>query len=88
MTAIGGSCLCGGVRFEVDLPFRRANHCHCSFCCKHSGTFGETQGRVPREQFRLLGGDDLIRVFEPEGGTAVKAFCSICGSSLFGAYWP
>jgi hypothetical protein len=24
-----GSCLCGGVRFEVTAPFRRASHCHC-----------------------------------------------------------
>ena len=22
------------------------------------------------------------------GGGLVKAFCSVCGSSLFGAYWP
>ena len=88
MAAIQGSCLCGGVRFDVELPFSRANHCHCEFCRKHSGTFGETQGRVPREQFRLLQGEALLRVFKPEGGTAVKAFCSICGSSLFGAYWP
>jgi hypothetical protein len=88
MSAVGGSCLCGGVRFEVELPFRRASHCHCSFCRKHSGAFGLTQGRVSREQFRLLQGEDLLRVFKPEGGTAVKAFCSVCGSSLFGAYWP
>ncbi len=27
-----GSCLCGGVTFNVELPFRRANHCHCSRC--------------------------------------------------------
>ena len=66
--ALPGSCLCGGVRFEVDLPFRRANHCHCSFCRKHSGTFGLTQGRVPREQFRLLEGEELLRIFRPEGG--------------------
>src|SRR5205085_1658725 len=88
MTTIAGSCLCGGVRFEVELPFRRANHCHCEFCRKHSGAFGETQGRVPREQFRLLQGEELLRVFKPEGETAVKALCSVCGSSLFGAYWP
>jgi hypothetical protein len=85
---IGGSCLCGGVRFEVDLPFRRANHCHCSLCRKHSGTFGLTQGRVLREQFRLLQGEELLRVYRPPEGTAVKAFCSVCGSSLFGAHWP
>ena len=84
---VSGSCLCGGVRFEVTAPFRRANHCHCSRCRKHSGTFGETQGRVPRSGFRLLAGEELIRVFRPDGGAA-KAFCSVCGSSLFGGDWP
>lgn len=84
---LAGSCLCGGVRFEITRPFRRANHCHCSRCRKHSGTFGETQGRVPREGFRLLEGESLLRVFRPGGG-AVKVFCSACGSSLFGGTWP
>ena len=45
------------------------------------------QGRVAREQFRLLAGDHLVRAFAPPGG-AVKAFCSVCGSSLFGGSWP
>jgi hypothetical protein len=82
-----GSCLCGGVRFELTAPFRRANHCHCSRCRKHSGTFGLTQGRVPREGFRLVQGEELIRVYRPAAGMA-KAFCSVCGSSLFGGTWP
>jgi hypothetical protein len=47
-----------------------------------------TQGRVPREGFRLLAGEELIRVFRPAEGAAVKAFCSECGSSLFGGTWP
>jgi hypothetical protein len=83
-----GSCLCGGVRFEITLPFRRANHCHCSRCRKHSGTDRLTQGRVPREGFELLAGEELIRVYRPADGAAVKAFCSVCGSSLFGGTWP
>jgi hypothetical protein len=82
-----GSCLCGGVQFEVTAPFIWANHCHCSRCRKHSGTFGGTQGRVRREGFRLLSGEELISVYRPEGGR-VKAFCSVCGSSLFGNEWP
>lgn len=82
-----GSCLCGGIHFEVTAPFRWANHCHCSRCRKHSGAFGGTQGRLPRTGFRLLAGEELIRVFRPDGGR-VKAFCSVCGSSLFGAEWP
>lgn len=84
---VSGSCLCGGVRFEVELPFTRAVHCHCSRCRKHSGAFGLTVGHVPMRQVRVLQGEDLIRVFEPPGGR-VKAFCSVCGSSLFGRRWP
>jgi hypothetical protein len=85
--SLGGSCLCGGVRFEITLPFRRANYCHCSRCRKHSGAGALAQGRVPREGFRLLEGEELIRVYRPPDG-AVKAFCSVCGSSLFGGTWP
>jgi hypothetical protein len=71
----------------VTPPFRIAVHCHCSRCRKHSGTFGLTQGRVPKDRFRLVQGEELIRVYKPNGGK-VKAFCSECGSSLFGGDWP
>lgn len=87
MEPVTGGCLCGGVRFELTQPFRRASHCHCSRCRKHSGTLGLTQGRVPLEGFRLLQGAELVQVYRPEGGAA-KAFCSVCGSSLFGGTWP
>ena len=87
-TIVRGSCLCRRVRFEVEPPFLRASYCHCSRCRKHSGADGCIQARVPRERFRLLAGEDSIRVFVPEGGGAVKAFCVHCGSSLFGGDWP
>lgn len=85
--AVPGSCLCGGVRFELTAPLRRANHCHCSRCRKESGAFGLTNGRVPREGFRLLAGEELLTVYRPREG-AVKVFCSECGASLFGGHWP
>src|SRR5204862_2789306 len=85
--SIRGSCLCGGVRFEVDPPFIQANHCHCERCRKHSGTAVCTQTRVLKEQFRLLQGKELIKVYG-KGEGAVKAFCVNCGSSLFGGDWP
>jgi hypothetical protein len=87
MEPLTGTCLCGGVRFEITQPFRRASHCHCSRCRRHSGTFGLTQGRVPRTGFTLLQGGELIHVYRPPDGMA-KAFCSVCGSSLFGGTWP
>jgi hypothetical protein len=85
---IHGGCVCGGVRYEVELPFRRASTCHCSRCRKHSGSIGLVQGRVARERFRLLQGEELIRVWTPPDGGAVKAFCVECGSALFGNQWP
>ena len=88
MATASGGCLCGGVRFEVELPFRRANFCHCEHCRRHSGGPGLLQARIARERFRLLQGGELIRVYRPPEGVAVKAFCSVCGSSLFGHQWP
>jgi hypothetical protein len=85
---ITGGCLCGAVRYEVTGPFLRASHCHCSRCRKHSGAAVCTQGRVRAGDFRLLSGADALRVYRPAADAAAKAFCSICGSSLFGGTWP
>jgi len=84
---ITGGCLCGGVRYEIRGAFLRASCCHCSRCRRHSGSAFGVQGRVLREQFRLLHGTDLLRTYRPGDG-AVKVFCTLCGSSLFGGSWP
>lgn len=84
---VTGGCLCGAVRYEATGPFLRAGHCHCSRCRRHSGTAMLTQGRVRREEFRLLRGRESICVYG-KGEGAVKAFCVHCGSSLFGGSWP
>ena len=72
---VRGSCLCGGVRFEVEPPFIRANHCHCERCRKHSGTAVCTQTRVPKKQFLLLQGEDLIRVYGKRRGRSKSILC-------------
>jgi len=86
-SVITGGCLCGSVRYDVRGSFLRANYCHCSRCRRHTGSAFSTQGRVKRDQLRLLQGQELVKTFRPEGG-AVKAFCRECGSSLFGGNWP
>ncbi len=83
-----GSCLCGGVRYVVTAPFRRANLCHCSRCRKHTGTAASPQGRVPREGFALTHGENLLTTYRPDDGGMAKVFCRVCGSSLFGGTWP
>jgi hypothetical protein len=34
MPPIHGSCLCGGVEFEIDGPLMAPLNCHCSQCRK------------------------------------------------------
>jgi hypothetical protein len=82
-----GSCLCGGVRFEVTEPFERVSACHCEFCKRISGGYGTVSGRVPTSAIRVFEGQDLLRSYTPDGGSA-KTFCSTCGSNLFGGGWP
>ena len=35
-----GSCLCGGVAFQITGALRPVVACHCSQCRKQSGHFG------------------------------------------------
>lgn len=77
--SVTGSCLCGGVRYRVTLPFRRAGYCHCSRCRKQSGTGALVQGRVLRRALAIERGEKLLREFRPAGGLP-KVFCTACGS--------
>jgi len=87
VTALQGSCLCGGVRFEVTEPFVAVSQCHCENCKRISGGYGTVSGRVRTDAIRILEGDELLRAYTPGEGSA-KTFCSTCGSNLFGGGWP
>jgi len=82
-----GSCQCQGVEFEVVSDFVSMAFCHCATCKKISGGAGTANGRVRTENVRLLAGEDLVRSYQPDEGSA-KTFCSVCGSNLFGSGWP
>jgi hypothetical protein len=82
-----GSCLCGAVRFEVTEPFERLTACHCTSCKKISGGAGTVSGRAATGAIRIVAGQDSLRTYQPDEGSA-KTFCSECGSNLFGGGWP
>jgi hypothetical protein len=84
---IRGSCLCGGVTFELTEPFLRISMCHCTTCKAISGGVGTATGRVPTSAVCVLSGRELITVYQPPEGTA-KSFCGVCGANLFGSGWP
>ena len=87
MSSLTGSCLCGGIRFEVSESFERVSQCHCSSCKKLSGGPGTVNGHVASVAIRIVSGDELVRTFQPSEGSA-KTFCANCGSNLFGGGWP
>jgi hypothetical protein len=87
MEPMRGSCQCRGVQFEVEGGFVSMSFCHCATCKKISGGAGTANGGARTENIRLLAGDDLVRTYQPDEGSA-KTFCSVCGSNLFGGGWP
>jgi len=85
--ALRGSCLCGGVQFELTGEFEPRSYCHCTSCKRLSGGVGTANGRVRSDSVRITAGRELLRTYQPAEGTA-KTFCSACGSNLFGGGWP
>jgi hypothetical protein len=87
VASLRGSCQCGQVRFEVTEPFESVSACHCTTCKKISGGGGTVSGRCRTAAITILGGEELLRTYQPAEGLA-KTFCLECGSNLFGGGWP
>jgi hypothetical protein len=78
---LSGSCLCGGVAYEVDATVGRIVHCHCETCRKTHATAFSSLTAVPRDRFRWIRGHDLLAAFESSPGK-FRRFCSRCGSHI------
>jgi hypothetical protein len=81
MPAIRGSCLCGGVKYEINGPILGAANCHCTMCRKQHGAAFRSRARVKATDFRWLQGDELVKFYESSPGTH-RGFCSVCGSPV------
>jgi hypothetical protein len=80
---IRGSCLCGGVRFEIAKAVGPFELCHCSRCRKVSGSAFIAGLGVRAEDFRFLQGQELIHTYDApilEHPPAYRtSFCCRCG---------
>lgn len=76
-----GSCLCGGVQYEVDQLATPIQHCSCRTCQKAHGAAFNTGAGVSPDHFRWTQGEDLLKGFESSPGK-LRYFCSNCGSQL------
>ena len=83
MSVVRGSCLCGGVAFEMTGKPMRVAHCHCSRCRKARGTANATNLAVPLDGVRFIRGEDLLTKFKvPDAKFFGHVFCKVCGSSM------
>ena len=48
-----GSCLCGGVKYEIDGELGAVTNCHCSLCRKMSGSAFSSGSTISTGSFRL-----------------------------------
>ena len=75
-----GSCLCGGVAYEVAGPLREIVGCHCGQCQKTSGHHVAAT-RAEAADFRLVRDETLTWYRSSEA--AERGFCVRCGGNLF-----
>jgi len=83
MTHVKGSCLCGGIEFEITETPAGATHCHCSRCRKTRGTGHATNLLVALSALRYLRGEDLLIKYRlPSAKFYAHWFCKVCGSTM------
>lgn len=78
---IKGSCLCGGIEYEVNGEFGRAVNCHCSMCRKATGAAFRTRAAISPGAFRWLAGEELVSKYQ-SSPLETRTFCRVCGSTL------
>ncbi len=81
--AIGGSCLCDAIRYEVDgAPLLMVN-CHCSRCRRGRSAAHASNVFVALDQLRWTRGAEHVRIFDLPGAERFGInFCGICGSAV------
>lgn len=80
MNTCSGSCHCGRVRFEIEIPDKIIVHrCNCSICQKS----GYLHLIVTADRFLLLEGEDSLVEYQFNTGVARHLFCGTCGIKSF-----
>ena len=72
-----GTCHCGAVEIEFDLPngLIELRRCDCSFCRRR----GAIAASVPLTGIRIVKGEGFLTLYQFNTKTAKHYFCSRCG---------
>src|SRR6266849_2337808 len=78
---VRGSCLCGGIHYEITGTLYESRNCHCSMCRKAHGAAFRSRARCRSNYFHGISGEHLLTFFESSPGNH-RGFCRICGSPI------
>lgn len=80
-SALRGSCLCGGVAYEIDGAYSDVGQCHCPKCRKVSGSSANAIVLTASGSLRWVRGSEQVARYEmPDGWTST--FCRVCGCPM------
>ena len=82
-TAARGQCLCGQVRFEIDVPARWAWHDHSPATRRAHGAACATYVGSWKSRFRITAGAEAITRFDDPSTGTTRNFCVRCGAPIF-----
>ena len=83
-TKLTGGCLCGAIRYTVDVPITELRACYCTHCQKASGAAGSVNAVVPTNALHFTQGKPKRYAAKAESGrTLFRFFCGDCGSPLY-----
>ncbi len=80
-----GSCLCQGVRHEINGPLSGALNCHCTMCRKAQGAAFRSRARGNAADFKWVRGEELVTYYESSPGNH-RGFCRACGSLMLSRF--
>jgi hypothetical protein len=69
-----GSCLCGGVKYEIDGALGAVTNCHCSLCRKMSGSAFSSGSTIPTASLRFVSGAELLKEWESSPGRDIIGY--------------
>jgi hypothetical protein len=79
-----GGCLCGALRYEAEGEPLYSGYCYCSDCRKASGSGFVPFLGFPGRAVRFTGQSRIFTIKSASGSDAVRNFCPVCGSLVFG----
>lgn len=78
--AHSGQCLCGAIRYQLSGNPQLVALCHCRDCQRSAGAPMVAWAMFPETAMTLTQGQPKTI---NSSGTAMRSFCSDCGSGLF-----